>query len=111
MSVKNFGSTIIIIGFFISFIMFAYSDWTDQLSLFGNIRFSTFMEIDYDCDDSSSLSKMLTPDCKKFYLPLGQALILPIFIIIIGIMINKRIISNKFILKIFPFLSEVDAQE
>jgi hypothetical protein len=100
MSTKNFGYMLIIFGFFISFVMFVFSDWTEQFSLLGNIRYSNLINYQYDCTMVTSIHQL----CESFEFALGKALILPFSFIVIGLMVSLNIISEELTRKILPFL-------
>jgi len=72
-----------------------FSDWKIKHTLMGNLRYSGL--IDIPC-------AMEYVRCKEFPITLGQGLLLPLFLISMGVMIARSIISDCVVKKYFHFL-------
>jgi hypothetical protein len=86
MQIKSFGTLLIVIGIFLSFLLFVISGWSPEFDFISNIRYAEIIQ---------------------HYLLLGQALLLPAFIVSIGILFNREVFDSKSLTKLIPFLSDV----
>lgn len=96
MTVKSFGTTLIIIGIFTIFTFFVFSSWRIDLDFIGNIRYAVLVEF----GESSQYSKS-----DNLIVTLGQGSLLPLIFIGIGFIIKHELIRPDTVIKILPFLT------
>jgi len=100
MTVKSFGTILIVVGFFIAFSMFTFSKWGVRLNFIENIRYAKVYEGE---------RKIVNGEWKDaVVITLGQALLFPFFIIGVGVLLNKNIVDSKEVVKLLPFLTPDD---
>jgi hypothetical protein len=98
MNTKQLGFLFVFAGILIAFALFATCNWIDniegnELSFWFSFRYSPVFL--YSCDQAG--------EC-VIRLELAESLIFPMFIIGLGFIIQKDIISINILKKIFPFI-------
>jgi hypothetical protein len=101
MSIKSFGTLLIIVGIFLSFALFVFCQWNANIDFIANIRYATLIEL------SPAVGfKGLSNYEPAVAITLGQGLLLPFLFAAIGVLLNREILDSKFVISLLPFLIE-----
>jgi len=99
MQANHFGQMLLIIGAFIALVMLFTADWLGQAGFMQNIRYAELY-----CSERTVIG--FTSYCAKdaVNISLGQGLILPLCLMAVGLMIVRKIISERFLSRMLPFI-------
>jgi hypothetical protein len=101
MSIKSFGTLLIIVGIFLSFALFVFCQWNANIDFIANIRYATLIEL------SPAVGfKGLSNYEPAVAITLGQGLLLPFLFAAIGVILNREVLDSKFVISLLPFLIE-----
>lgn len=106
MQIKSFGTLLIIIGLFMSFSFFIFCQWRMDLDFMGNLHYAALYE--YSTLDPNAAPGVgylrFSPTYIVHKITLGQSLLLPLFLVLIGIVFNREVLESKLVIKLLPFL-------
>lgn len=100
MTVKGFGTLLIVIGVFSIFALFAFCEWNVNLNFIENIRYAHLYEIVGRTYMGDSIWR------DPINMTLGQGLLIPLLIVGVGVLLNRKIINPKFVSELLPFLND-----
>ena len=101
MQANHFGQMLIIIGAFVALVMLFLADWSVQLGFMQNIRYAELY-----CSERATFGPYCAADALD--VRLGQGLIFPLALMSIGLMIIRKIISERLLSKLLPFIKSSD---